>query len=132
MKTKIKVLRITLAVILALGLSLTNVCAALSSFKPAASCKTDKSINHQVDHVKKTSCKMLPCKTGQGRPLLSPESAELRNTKGSFLPPATIHPGQFEVSSHLTDHRQATRTALLHPPATNTPPIYIKYCALLR
>ncbi len=132
MRTKIKAVRITLAVILALGLSLTHACAALSSLEPPSLCKASKSISHHVDHVKKPSCKMLPCKSGQGRALLSQAFVERRDTKESLLFPAIIPPGQFGTTANLTDHRQALRTDFLHPPPTNSPPIYIKYCSLLR
>jgi hypothetical protein len=132
MRTKIKAVRITLAVILALGLSLTHACAAMSSLRPSVLCKASKSINHQVDHVKKTSCKMLPCKSGQGRALLSQESVERRDTKGSSLLLAAIPPGQFETTSNLAGHGRVARTDLLHPPPNTSPPIYIKHCSLLR
>lgn len=132
MRPKIKAVRITLAVILALGLSLTHACAALSSLGPQVFCKASKSISHQVDHVKKTSCKMMPCKSGQGRALLSPESVERRDIEESLLLPATIFPGQFGTIAKLTDHRQTLRTDLLHSPPANTPPIYIKNCSFLR
>ena len=128
-----KVMRITLAVILALGLSLTHACAALSSLEPTSLCKSSKSINHQVDHAKKASCKMLPCKSGQGRVLLSSqESVERRDTEGSPLLAATIPPGQFETTANLTDHRRIARTDLFNSPPSNSPPIYIKHCSLLR
>lgn len=122
--------RIALVVILALGLSLSHACAALSSSEPPSFCKSGKSIDHQEDHVKKTSCKLRPCKSGQGRALLT-ESVELRDIKDSLLLPATILPGQFGTISVPKDYRRAARTDFLHPPPTHSPPIYIKHCSFL-
>lgn len=127
-----KVVQIALAVILTLGLSLSHACAALSSLGPPSSCKSAKSINHKVDHVKKASCKMLPCKSGQGRVLLAEESVETRAPKGSPILLATILPGQFEVNSDLAHYGRIALTDPLRPPPTNSPPIYIKNCSLLR
>lgn len=123
--------RIILAVILTLGLGLSHACAALSSLGPPSFCNSDKSTNHQVDRAKKTSCKLRPCKSGQGN-ILVQESIELRDTKGSSLSLAIIPPGQFGTALTLADHRRVARIDSLHPPPDNSPPIFIKHCSLLR
>lgn len=132
MKARWDIVRIALVAILTLGLSLSHACAALSSLEPPPSCKAGKSINHQVDHVKKTSCKLRPCNPGQGRTLLTLELAEVRDSKGSHLLPATILSSQLATMPTPAVHRRTVRSHLLHPPLNNSPPIYIKLCSLLR
>jgi len=131
-KARWDMVRIALVAILALGLSLSHACAALSSLEPPSFCKADKSINHQVDHVKKTSCKLRPCNPGQGRALLTQVLAEIRDSKGSHLLPATILPSRLTTNSTPAEHRRTARTHLFHPSPDNPPPIFIKLCSLLR
>ena len=131
-KARWDIVRIALVAILALGLSLSHACAALSSLEPPSFCKAEKSISHQVDHVKKASCKLRPCNPGQGRALLTKELAEIRDSKNTHLFPATILPSQLSTISTPAVHRRTARTHLLHPLPNNPPPIYIKLCSLLR
>jgi len=130
-KAQWDMVRIALVAILALGLSLSHACAALSSFEPPPSCQVGKSINHQVDHVKKTSCKLRPCNPGQGRALLTLKFAEIRDSKGGHLLPAIIFPNQFSTISTPGEHCRKVPRQLLHPPLNNSPSIYIRLCSLL-
>ncbi|MGB3224090.1 MAG: hypothetical protein WBB23_14900 [Desulforhopalus sp.] len=123
--------RIALGATLTLDLSPSHACAALSYLKPPSFCKGKKSINNRVGHVKKASCKLRPCIPGQSRALLTQKLTEMHDSKSSHLFAANIFFTKFGIISTPAEQRRTARTHLLHPPPTDSPPIYIKFCLFL-